>query len=191
MEKLEKKKEQRRNNTTLFSLICIAMFTAVTVVCSQIQIPLGPVPFTLQTMAVFIASGLMGARRGTLSVALYLLLGALGLPVFAQFSGGIGVILGPTGGYIVGFVLTALITGLGSDIFRKNPVALIISMTLGLLLCYAVGTAWFIFVTNRSGGNMGLMTALGYCVFPFLIPDGVKIAFSAVLVNRLSRLVQL
>ncbi len=191
MEKVENKKEQKRNNTALFSLICIAMFTAVIVVCSQIQVPLGPVPFTLQTMAIFIASGLMGAKRGTLSLLLYILLGALGLPVFAQFSGGMGVILGPTGGYIVGFAFTAFITGLGSDLFKKNPLALIISMIVGLLVCYALGTAWFIFMTNRSGGNMGLMTALGYCVFPFLIPDGVKIAVSAVLVNRISKLVRL
>lgn len=166
-------------------MIYVSLFAAVIAVCSQIQLPIGAVPFTLQTMGVFIAAGLLGAKRGTFSVGIYILIGAVGVPVFAGFSGGVGIITGPTGGYIIGFLLTAFVTGLASDLGGRKIWILIFGMIAGLLLCYLFGTAWFIMVSNAGGGNMDIPTALGYCVIPFLIPDAVKIAVSVVVVNRL------
>ena len=94
--------------------------------------------------------------------------------------------MGPTGGYIIGFILTAAAVGFAADKFDRKLLPLIISMVAGVLLCYAVGTPWFMFVTK-----MDLLTSLGYCVFPFLLPDAVKIAIAAVISNRLNKLIRL
>ena len=96
------------------------------------------------------------------------------------------MIMGPTGGYLIGFILTAAAVGFAADKFDRKLLPLIISMVAGVLLCYAVGTPWFMFVTK-----MDLLTSLGYCVFPFLLPDAVKIAIAAVISNRLNKLIRL
>lgn len=171
--------------------IYVAMFAAVIAVCSQIQLPLGPVPFTLQTLGVFTAAGMLGTKRGVLSTLIYILIGAVGIPVFAGFSGGLGCITGPTGGYIIGFLLTALAVGLMTKLAGRKVWSLVVGMVAGLVLCYAFGTAWFIFVNGQNGTAMDLATALGYCVIPFLIPDAAKIAVAVILVNRLDKIVKL
>ena len=94
------------------NMVLIAVFTAIIAVCSWISVPIGPVPFTLQTFAVFVTAGLLGTKRSEISIIVFIILGTIGVPVFAGFSSGPGVIAGPTGGYIVGFLLTALIIGL-------------------------------------------------------------------------------
>lgn len=164
----------------------IAMFAAIISVCSWISIPL-TVPITLQTFAVFVTAGLLGFKRGTISVLLYMLLGAVGLPVFSNFNSGIGALLGATGGYIIGFMFTALAVGFAADKWGRKLWVLALSMVIGLLLCYAFGTAWFINVYARKSGEIGLMSALGMCVFPFLIPDAIKITVAILLVNRLDK----
>ena len=115
----------------------------------------------------------------------YILLGAVGAPVFSGFKGGIGALLGTTGGYIVGFLFTALIVGLAVEKFGRSLPVLIVSMVLGILVCYAFGTAWFMVVYARKTGPIGLGTALGWCVFPYLLPDAVKIALASALTVRL------
>lgn len=184
--KKEAEKNQKTSHAALVYMITSAMFAAVIAVCSQIQLPIGPVPFTLQTMGVFIAAGLLGIKGGSAAVGIYILLGAVGLPVFSGFKGGLAVLSGATGGYIVGFLFTAVIVGLLSDLLGRKVWVLAVSMIVGLLVCYAFGTAWFIIVSNNSGKSMDIATALSYCVIPFLIPDAVKIALSVVLVNRVS-----
>lgn len=177
-----------KNNTVKNMALC-GLFAAVIAVCSWISIPT-TVPFTLQTFAIFCTLGLIGGKRGTVSVLLYIILGAFGLPVFAGFSGGIGVLLGTTGGYIIGFLFTALIYwGMTSLLGEKLP-AVIAAMALGLIVCYAFGTAWFIFVYSKNTEPVGIMTALGWCVFPFIIPDVLKIALSVVISRRLSSYVK-
>lgn len=161
-----------------------ALFTALIVVCAWISVPF-TVPFTLQTFAVLTAAGLLGAKKGTFSVLLYVLLGAVGLPVFAGFKGGIAALLGPTGGYIIGFLFTAFITGLIIDRFGKSLKVVIPAMILGMIICYIFGTAWFMYVYTQTKEAVSLMTVLGWCIFPFLIPDGIKLALSAIVVNRL------
>ncbi len=170
-------------------LVYIAIFAALMAICSWISIPM-TVPFTLQTFGVFMAVGILGGRRGTLSVVVYILLGAVGLPVFAGFSGGLGSLLGSTsGGYIIGFVFSALtMWGMEKAFGRTAPVQ-IASMVLGLIVCYLFGTVWFMTLYARQTGPIGLMTALGWCVFPFIIPDLVKIGLAFVLSNRLRKYV--
>ena len=162
----------------------IAMGVALIAICSWISIPM-TVPFTMQTFAVCLVTALLGLRRGLWAVAAYILLGAAGAPVFSGFKGGIGALMGPTGGYIVGFLFTALVVGLAVDrLGRKLPV-LIISMALGILLCYTFGTAWFVLVYTRSKGPISVGTALAWCVLPYLLPDAVKIALASFLTGRL------
>jgi biotin transport system substrate-specific component len=144
------------------------------------------VPFTLQTFAVFLVTGLLGLKCGTLSVLVYLLLGAVGLPVFAGFKGGVGVLLGVTGGYLLGFIFSALAVGLLTKYFGRSLPMLILSMVVGLVLCYAFGSAWFLVIYTQSSGAMALTTVLAKCVIPFLLPDAVKIALAALLTRRLS-----
>ncbi len=169
-----------------YDMAYIAVFTVLIAICSWISIPM-TVPFTLQTFAVFLSVSILGGRRGTMAVLVYVLLGAVGIPVFAEFTGGPGIILNTTGGYIIGFILSALIMWLTESLFGKKLPVQILSMVLGLLACYAVGTVWFMFVYMRQTGAVGLGTVLGWCVIPFIIPDAVKIALALMLGNTLRR----
>ena len=168
-------KKTKKFNT--LSLVYVAMCAAIMAVCSWISIPL-TVPVTLQTFAVFFALYFLGGDRGTISVLIYILLGAVGVPVFSGFKGGLGTLLGTTGGYIIGFVFSALIFLLFEKIFGRKLWAEIVSMVLGLLVCYAFGTAWFMVVYARNSGAISLGTALTWCVFPFILPDIAKIALA-------------
>ncbi len=168
----------------------IALFAVMIAVCSWISIP-ATVPFTLQTFGIFLAVGVLGGKRGTLAVLVYLLLGMVGLPVFAGFSGGMGCLLGSTGGYIVGFLFSALVMWAMERLLGKKPWVLALSMVLGLIVCYAFGTIWFMQVYAKTTGAIGLWTALGWCVFPYILPDLVKIVLAMVLCKRLAAAIRL
>lgn len=168
----------------------IGLFAVVIAICSWISIPT-VVPFTLQTFAVFLAVAVLGGKRGTLSVIVYVLLGAVGLPVFSGFKGGIGVLLNTTGGYIIGFIFSALLMWAFEKAFGKKAWALILSMILALALCYSFGTIWFMIVYANNVGAVGLSAVLGWCVIPFVIPDLIKIALAFILSIRISRSVTL
>lgn len=180
--------KERHTSLNTKDIAMIAVCSAVMAVCSWISIP-AAIPFTLQTFGVFLTIGLLGGRNGNLSVLVYLLLGAVGLPVFAGFSGGIGVLFGATGGYIIGFQFSALVMWLMEAVFGRSYKVLILSMIVGLLVCYAFGTAWFMVVYTRDTGSVGILTALSWCVFPFIIPDAIKIALAAVLTRRIRPLI--
>ena len=168
----------------------VAIFAVTIAICSWISIPT-TVPFTLQTFGIFLAVGVLGGKRGTLAVLVYLLLGAVGIPVFAGFSGGVGCLLGSTGGYLVGFLFTALVMWAMERLMGKKLWVLALSMLLGLVVCYAFGTVWFILVYARTTGEIGLLTALGWCVFPYILPDLIKIALALVLCRRLAGVLKL
>ncbi len=173
-------RERRGARDLAYVAIGVAMLT----VCAWTSIPL-TIPITLQTFAICLVAALLGTRLGLWTVAVYILLGAVGVPVFSGFRGGMGALLGTTGGYIIGFLFTALVVGLAVDrLGRKTPV-LILSMVIGVLICYAFGTAWFVLVYTKSSGGIGIVTALSWCVFPYLIPDGVKIVLATILTGRL------
>ena len=173
---------------TTKDLVYTAIFAALIAVCSWISIPT-TVPFTLQTFGVFMAVNTLGGKRGTLAVLVFILLGVVGLPVFSGFTGGVGIILGSTGGYIIGFLFTALIMWAIEHFFGRSFPVRILSMLAGLLVCYAFGTVWFHQVYARQNGAVGWMTVLGWCVFPFIVPDLVKIALAAVLAPRVRKII--
>ena len=161
-----------------------ALFASLMAICSWISIP-AAVPFTMQTFGVFLTVGLLGGKRGSLAISIYLLLGAIGVPVFAGFSGGIGYMMGATGGYIVGFIISALVMWLIETRFGRGFRTLTISMIIGLLVCYAFGTAWFITVYTKNTGEIGIAAALSWCVIPYIIPDVIKIVLASILTKRL------
>lgn len=167
-------------------LAYMALGAVIIAVCSWISIPT-VVPFTLQTFAVFSVLGLLGGKRGTISVLIYILLGAVGVPVFAGFSGGFGVLIGPTGGYIFGFILMGLLYWLMEILFGGKLYIRIISMVLGLLVCYAFGTVWFMIVYAKQSGPIGLGSALLSCVVPFIIPDLVKMGLALFITSRVGK----
>jgi biotin transport system substrate-specific component len=173
-------------------LTLVALFTALTAVCAWISVPV-PAPFvqfTMQTFAIFAALLALGGRRGTYAVTAYLLLGAVGAPVFSNFRGGLGVLLGTTGGYILGFFFQALLYWLMTAKLGEGMKMKLTASVLGLVLCYAFGTAWYLVLYARTGSPMGLMTALSYCVFPFIIPDLLKLALAVLLARRIEKYVQ-
>jgi biotin transport system substrate-specific component len=184
----EVKSKSGHENLNTKDAAMIALCAAVMAVCSWISIP-AAVPFTMQTFGVFLVVGLLGGRNGTLAVLVYLLLGAAGLPVFSGFAGGIGHLFGVTGGYIIGFVFSALIMWLIESLLGRNFKILVLSMFAGLLVCYAFGTAWFMVVYTRDTGSIGVMSALTWCVFPYIIPDLLKIVLAAGLTRRLRPLI--
>lgn len=165
---------------TLKGMILAALFAALTGILTQVQIPLPYVPINLALFAVYLAGALLGPKYATLSMVVYVLIGAVGVPVFSGFSGGLQKLAGPTGGYIVGYVVCAFLVGLLSRRWDFSFLKLALSMLAGMLACYALGTVWFMISTQNS-----LWVSLGYCVFPFLPGDAVKIALAALLAQRL------
>lgn len=161
----------------------IAVFAALMAICSWISIPT-TVPFTLQAMAVFLSVGLLGGKRGTLAVIVYVLLGAIGLPVFAGFSSGLGH---TSSGYVIGFIFSALTMWLFEKFLGTSTPVLAISMLVALLVCYVFGTIWFMVMFTNANGPVALMTVLGWCVFPFIIPDLAKIVVAVILTRRLKK----
>ena len=169
-----------------YDMVYIAVFAVVMAVCSWISIP-AQVPFTLQTFGVSMAVGVLGGKRGTIAVLVYILLGAIGIPVFAGFSGGIGALFGMSGGYIIGFLFSAIVMWGLENLIGRKPVMQIISMIAGLIVCYGFGTVWFMIVYARTTGAVGLATVLGWCVIPFIIPDLIKIALAFALSGRVRK----
>ena len=182
--------KSKLKNSKISDMVYTAVFVALMAICAWISIP-APVPFTLQTFGVFVTVGILGGKRGSLSVLIYLLLGAIGVPVFSGFRGGIQALLGATGGYIIGFLLSALAMWGMEKLLGKKTWALALSMVLGLLVCYAFGTIWFMVVYAQNSGAIGLMTALGWCVFPFIIPDIIKIALALLLTKTITHAVKI
>ena len=186
---------------TKYMSLC-GLFAALTAICSWISIPLGftPIPMNLATLAVFLAGGLLGPKYGPVSITVYALAGAVGIPVFAGFRGGFSVLAGPTGGYIIGYIAAAFVVGLlCSHAFnRRQPgqterhraerglmiMRVVIALVLGLAACYALGTLWFMISTNTNVG-----AALVACVIPFLPGDAIKITAATILLPKLHKFI--
>lgn len=175
-----------KTKTLSADIALIALFAALIAVCSWVSIPL-TVPITLQTFAVFTAVGTLGMKKGTLSVLVYILLGAVGVPVFSGFRAGASVLIGTTGGYIVGFILSALLCGYIIDKLPEKLWAIILAMAAGLVVCYAFGTVWYIIAYARNAGTIGIGSVLMACVIPFILPDALKIAAAAIISQRIKK----
>ena len=161
-----------------------ALFAALIVLCSFIAVPTQP-PFTMQTFAVFGAALCLGARRGAAAVGLYLALGAVGVPVFAGFGGGIGYLLGASGGFALGFLPAAWIAGRLAE--RGRGGMRILGCAAGLFICYTFGLLWYVWIFSR--GSVGIGTAAAVCVLPFVIPDAIKIALALALSRIFARFI--
>lgn len=159
----------------------IAVGAALMAICAWLAVPL-TVPITLQTFAVCFILAALGGKRGTCAILVYILLGAIGMPVFAHFTGGIGTLLGSTGGYILGFLLVGIVYLIMTKLFGNRLAVQSIALLLGLLLCYLSGTAWYIFVCAKA---ISLHTALTYCVFPFILPDLIQLGLALVIARRI------
>ena len=162
------------------SLVLSALFTALTAICAQLQIPLPAVPLSLALLPVLLCGALLPHRFSALSMLAYALLGAAGVPVFSGFAAGPSVLLGPTGGFILGYALCAPAISLLTRGKRFALRALLPAMAAGTLLCYAAGTLWFAFSTGA-----GLLSGLAACVLPFLPGDCVKLLLAAMLAVRI------
>lgn len=166
-----------------------ALFAALLTLCAWISLPGGDVAFTLQTLAVALTLGLLGGKRGSLAILVYLLLGAVGLPVFSGFQGGLGILLGATGGYIWGFLLWGLLYWLLTALLPDSGIFRLLAMVLGLFLCYAAGSVWFWRMYLQNGSSLSLGLVLLKSVVPYLLPDAIKLATAWLLTLRLKRFV--
>ncbi|MGN0665615.1 MAG: biotin transporter BioY [Huintestinicola sp.] len=165
---MDRKNTQSIRNKKTYSLTVIALMSAVTCVLAPLSIPIGPVPISLTNLVIFLSLYILDWKKGTISYLIYILIGFVGLPVFSGFTGGVGKLAGPTGGYIIGFIPMAIIAGLAIDKFHKRWIHLA-GMIIGTVICYAVGTAWFCYQSGTA-----LTAALSICVFPFIPGDLMK-----------------
>lgn len=156
-------------NDRLKMMIVSALFAAIIAVFAQISIPLpfSPVPITGQTLAIGLAATILGSRYGTISVGIYLLLGAIGAPVFAGMNGGLGALLGPTGGYLIGFLPTAFIIGYYLEKTSFSVKQAIVANLIGMVITLAFGTAWL-----KIAADLSWTAAIAGGVTPF-IPLGI------------------
>ena len=171
---------------TVKDKVLCALLAAMTGILSQIGIPIGEIPINLALFSVYLAGGLLGSYKGAVSMVVYVMMGAVGIPVFSNFRGGVSVLAGPTGGYILGYIFAALAVGMVSTYWGDSFWKLAVGMTGGLALCYLFGTVWFVLLTGK-----GLVAALSACVVPFLPGDAVKIISAAILVPELKKAINL
>lgn len=158
-------------------MVLTSLFAALITVCAWIAVPIPPVAFTLQTLGVLLALGILGGKRGLCSVGLYLLLGLVGLPVFSGFRGGVSALMGPTGGFLWGFLAMAACYWLLQR-FGKLP-----AMMAGQLACYVCGCWWFTVYAPGTGYAAAALT----CVVPYLLPDALKLMLAYTLSARIAR----
>ena len=162
--------------------VLCALFAAVCAVCSQLTIPIQPVPITLGTFAALMAGGFLGKRYGLISLVIYLILGMAGVPVFSMMRAGFSVLAGPSGGFIIGFAPMAFVVGLVMEKWGDSFKNMLLATVLGTAVCYAMGLAWFMFLTGT-----GIWPAMVMCMFPFLPGDLAKIVLASFLVSKYRR----
>ncbi len=187
-----------KNSSKTYDLVLEAICAALITICSWISLNVMDIPFTLQTFGILLVLFTVGGKRGTISILVYLLLGLIGVPVFAGFKSGPAALAGPTGGFIVGFLVGALVywalDSLWLKRYKKSNISrLVVSIIEGLvfeLVLYVYGVIWFMFVYTRNTGEIGLGAVLGMCVIPFLIPDAVKLLTAASASLRTVRIVK-
>lgn len=174
--------KNHESKTDVREMALIAVMAAVTCVLGPLSIPIGIVPISLTNFAIYLAVYVLGCKRGAFSYVVYLLLGLVGMPIFSGFTGGVGKLFGPTGGYLLGFLFVALISGWFIDRFDCKRIPSAIGMMLGMLVCYLFGTAWLAY---QAG--MTFYAALAAGVLPFIVGDLIKIAAAVVIGPQIRR----
>ena len=164
-----------KRKSTLFNMTSCALMAALMCVLCPVSVPIGPIPISLSILVILVTVVVLGTWRALVSYTVYLLLGAVGMPVFSGFQGGFGKLAGPTGGYLAGFLLMILIGGVIMEVCKRNLWLTMLGMALGVAVDYAVGTAWFMFQTEST-----LAHALEVCVYPFIPLDLAKIVIAVV-----------
>ena len=179
---------KNRTQKRIATACTVGVCTAITVVSAYIHIPLF-VPITLQTLAIMLISGVFGVRVGLISTVAYILLGVMGLPVFSGGQAGISALLGPSGGFIFGFILVSAIVGIAADIFEKRGVNAFLPrfavMLIANVLLYVCGVGFYCLVYAARDG-VSVISAITLLVLPYIIPDLIKVAVAAYLAKRLS-----
>lgn len=155
---------------TIYQIAVIGVMAAVMCILGPLSIPVGPVPISFTNLAVFITLYVLGTKKGTISYLIYLLIGIVGVPVFSGYTSGPAKLLGPTGGYLIGFIFMAIIAGLFIDYFIERPVMCLLGMILSTIVVYIFGTAWLAYEAQ-----MTFYAALAAGVLPFIIGDLIKI----------------
>lgn len=171
---------------TTKKLVYTAVSIAIMILLSQLSIPMGAIPFSLGLLGIFLISGILGGTYGTIAVGIYVIMGACGLPVFAGFKGGLGALLGATGGFIMGYLFVPIILGVICTIFKYKYVPMTFAYILSLFVCYLFGALWYMNYVTCS-----LKTALMACVVPFIAFDLLKIVIAELLVVRLRKLLRI
>jgi biotin transport system substrate-specific component len=166
-------------------MVYASLMAALTAAGAYIAIPIGPVPIVLQNLFVMLTGLLLGGRWGLISIGVYLLAGAVGLPVFAGGTGGIGKFVGPTGGYLMGFAAAAYLVGMISERGRGRVIVDVLAMIAGTAVIYAFGVTWLKVITG-----MGLSEAIGVGMLPFLIGDCIKIAAAIPIAKALRPMIE-
>ena len=164
------------------TMALIAIMAAITCVLGPLSIPIGPVPISFTNLAIYITVIILGTKNGTISYLIYLLIGLVGLPVFSNFTGGPGKLFGPTGGYLIGFIAMAVITGIFVEKSKGHYVFSIIGMVLGTLVTYLLGTLWLGYQLNLS-----FPQALSAGVIPFIPGDLIKILIATFVGNAIKK----
>lgn len=159
--------------TTVFNMTSCALMAALMCVLCPVSVPIGPIPISLGILVILLTVYVLGTWRALISYTVYLLLGAVGMPVFSGFQGGLAKLAGPTGGYLVGFWLMILVSGLIMELCKRNLLLTVLGMVVGVAVDYVVGTAWFVFQTGSTVAH-----ALDVCVFPFIPFDAAKIVIA-------------
>ncbi|MDE6832982.1 MAG: biotin transporter BioY [Ruminococcus sp.] len=166
-------------------MVIIAMFSAIIAVCSWISVPT-TIPFTLQTFGVFATMSILGGRKGFFSILVYVLLGAVGMPVFSGFSAGISALTSYSGGYIWGFIFLALVYWCAEKFFSKKFIVQVISLIIGMAVCYICGTLWFMHITKST-----FIYGLSACVVPYLLFDALKMILALMISERVKKYVRI
>lgn len=165
----------------------VALFVALISLCSFMTVYFGAIPLTLQLLGVFCAVNILEAKRSFAAVVCYLLLGAVGLPIFNGFTGGLGNLFGATGGFLLSFPLVSLAVGLICR-FKKNFMTFVLGNFVGVIVCHFCGVLWYWLIFLKDLSFDGLLSSVITCSLPFLLPDIIKVIAAAFLSDRVRRI---
>ncbi|MDY4592001.1 MAG: biotin transporter BioY [Eubacteriales bacterium] len=169
-------KNSATTTMTTKNIASIGLMTAVLCLLGPISLPIGLVPITLGTLGIYLTAYLLGWKKGVLCTIIYLLLGMVGVPVFSNFGAGLAKLVGPTGGYLIGYIPMSFIIGFFADKFRNNKPMQLLGMILATIVLYAIGTAWL-----SVAAKLTFAKALAAGVTPFIVGDAIKIVMAMIL----------